>query len=446
MRDNLLFHNLPEEKDENCEQKVLTFIKEKLNIEGQEVRLQRAHRIGPFNPSKTRPIVAKFSDYPVREDVRRAAKNLKGTNFGISEQYPKEVVEKRRQLVPIMVQARKDGKEAYLRVDKLYINKQLYRGSCKDKSESVIKCLSWNVEGLTSDKKQTIDFVDFLCEYDIICLSESWTNSNSKIDIAGYSNPIHSFRKYQNRRAKRSSGGLIVYIKNSIRKGVTLERNTIDCIIWIKLDKVFFNMDDNVFICFTYIAPESSPVHNIYNVDIFIQLEQDILLFNDRGKIFLAGDLNCRTGSKPDYIQFDRNIGDDEVITVDTPTPRISRDSTSNRFGDCLLDMCKATNQLIVNGRWSGDGGHFTCMTHNGTSVVDYLLTHRNNFDLLAHFAVGEFLPFSNHAPLSFSLKVSTVCRNVNGNVESKFYKFDNKYKEVFTSDIANNLDCLIQI
>jgi len=130
MRDNLLFHNLPEEKEENCEQKVLKFIKEKLNIEEREVRLQRAHRIGPFNPSKTRPIVAKFSDYPVRENVRRAARKLKGTNFGISEQYPKEVVEKRRQLVPIMLQARKDGKEAYLNVDKLYINKQLYRGPC----------------------------------------------------------------------------------------------------------------------------------------------------------------------------------------------------------------------------------------------------------------------------------------------------------------------------
>ena len=66
---------------------------------------------------------------------------------------------------------------------------------------------------------------------------------------------------------------------------MTLVRNTIDCIIWVKLDKIFFNMDDNVYICFTYIAPESSPVHNMYNIDIFIQLEQDILSFNDRGKI-----------------------------------------------------------------------------------------------------------------------------------------------------------------
>ena len=65
----------------------------------------------------------------------------------------------------------------------------------------------------------------------------------------------------------------------------------------------------------------------MYNVNIFTQLEQDILLFNDRGKIFLAGYLNCRTGSKPDYIKFDRNLGDDDLIAIDTPTPRISRDT-----------------------------------------------------------------------------------------------------------------------
>ncbi|XP_052818029.1 uncharacterized protein LOC128244052 [Mya arenaria] len=132
MRDNLLFHKLSEEKDENCEEKILQFIQEKLKTENasQQIRLQRAHRIGPYNPEKTRPIVAKFANFPDREKVRRAAKELKGTIYGISEQFPREVVEQRRKLIPIMLQARKDGKEAYIKVDKLFINHQLYRGPC----------------------------------------------------------------------------------------------------------------------------------------------------------------------------------------------------------------------------------------------------------------------------------------------------------------------------
>ena len=104
----------------------------KLKIDNatQNIQLQRAHRIGPYKSDKTRPIVAKFSDYLDSKKVRRAAKALKGTTYGISEQFPKEVVEQRRKLVPIMLQARKDGKEAYLRMDKLCISNHLYRGPC----------------------------------------------------------------------------------------------------------------------------------------------------------------------------------------------------------------------------------------------------------------------------------------------------------------------------
>ncbi|XP_053389178.1 uncharacterized protein LOC128552179 [Mercenaria mercenaria] len=62
MRDNLLFFNIPEEKDENCENKILNLIEAKLGIENAktEIKLQRVHRIGAFKSSKIRPIVAKF--------------------------------------------------------------------------------------------------------------------------------------------------------------------------------------------------------------------------------------------------------------------------------------------------------------------------------------------------------------------------------------------------
>jgi hypothetical protein len=108
------------------------------------------------------------------------------------------------------------------------------------------------------------------------------------INIHGHSNPIHYYQKIQHKRAKRSSGYSIVYIKNNIRNGVALIQNTIDCIILLKLDKFFFlNIEDDFYICFTNIAPESSPVHNVYNVDIFTQLEQDIFFIVNVGNIFV---------------------------------------------------------------------------------------------------------------------------------------------------------------
>ena len=83
-------------------------------------------------------------------------------------------------------------------------------------------------------------------------------------------------------------------------------------------------------------------------------------------------------------------------------------------------------------------------MNHNGTSIVDYLLAHRKNSDLLDTFAIGDFSPFSNHSPLFLLLKVNTVFRSITGNGKSKFYKIDNTYRKSFASDITNNVDTLI--
>lgn len=129
MRDNLVFYNIPEEKDEDCAQTILGFIEEEMKVKDarREIKLHRAHRMGQYSTNKLRPIVAKFTYFPDREKVRKAANVLGGTKFGVSQQFPKEVQEKRRTLVPIMKKAKADGKEAYIVVDKLFINGKLHR-------------------------------------------------------------------------------------------------------------------------------------------------------------------------------------------------------------------------------------------------------------------------------------------------------------------------------
>ena len=42
-------------------------------------------------PSRPRLSVAKFTYFKDRERVRKSAKRLKGTNYGIKEQFPEEV-------------------------------------------------------------------------------------------------------------------------------------------------------------------------------------------------------------------------------------------------------------------------------------------------------------------------------------------------------------------
>ena len=61
-------------------------------------------------------------------------------------------------------------------------------------------------------------------------------------------------------------------------------------------------MNNDRFVAVTYIPPENSPVHAIYNFDIFHKLETEINHFSMLGEVYLIGDLNCRTGQKCDYI------------------------------------------------------------------------------------------------------------------------------------------------
>ena len=109
---------------ENCEAKVHTFIRSVLKITNSstKVRIDRAHRIGRFNPNKTRPIVVKFMDTASKTCVKDALRQVKlrDTPYNVTDQYPPEVQQKRRELIPVMIKARDNGKRATLIRDKIF--------------------------------------------------------------------------------------------------------------------------------------------------------------------------------------------------------------------------------------------------------------------------------------------------------------------------------------
>jgi hypothetical protein len=75
---------------------------------------------------------------------------------------------------------------------------------------------------------------------DIIFLYETWTCANSNVELSGFVSH-HFYRKFQNRRARRANGGIVLYYKDSISSGITVVKNHYDSVIWIKLDKTFFS-------------------------------------------------------------------------------------------------------------------------------------------------------------------------------------------------------------
>lgn len=125
--EQLAFSHIDSPSD--CAKKVHNFCKNQLHIEDADTKIHivRAHRIGRYNSIKARPIVAKLDDDSkmlIKNALR--AVNLQNTTYHVSDQYPPEVQESRRNLIPVMLKARREGKRATLVRDKLYINNELY--------------------------------------------------------------------------------------------------------------------------------------------------------------------------------------------------------------------------------------------------------------------------------------------------------------------------------
>ena len=79
----------------------------------------------------------------------------------------------------------------------------------------------------------------------------------------------------------------------------------------------------------------------------------------------------------------------------------------TDQFGTKLLDLCKACDLRIANGRLLGDHlGSYTCFNYNSTpSVIDYLLVDANLIDSVEIFHVHPLLPTSIHCCISTVLK-----------------------------------------
>lgn len=125
MRDNLIFTGIAEEEREDTETILNGFIKNTLEIT-QDIGFHRVHRMGRKINGHSRPIVAKFINFKDREVVRKAAPNAlrktENRNYGINEQFPKEINERRKKLYPYYKSAKRENKKANLVYDKLYID------------------------------------------------------------------------------------------------------------------------------------------------------------------------------------------------------------------------------------------------------------------------------------------------------------------------------------
>ena len=89
------------------------------------IKFKRVHRMGQGSERvRNRNIVAKFTLFKDKETVK---KHPIRTGYYIFEQYPREISEKRKTLVPQVKEAKRAGHRVWISYDKLYVNRQVFK-------------------------------------------------------------------------------------------------------------------------------------------------------------------------------------------------------------------------------------------------------------------------------------------------------------------------------
>ncbi|KAK3094207.1 hypothetical protein FSP39_025461 [Pinctada imbricata] len=138
MKYNLVFSGLEYQRDENVKVKLREFIKTELGLD-QHIDFVNVHRFGSPGLNNARPIVAKFLFRSDLEVVLKNAYRLKGKQFGINEQFPREIENRRKPLYPLMRKAKKEGKKVSLVRDRLYIEGKMVQAQAGTEDEIVTR-------------------------------------------------------------------------------------------------------------------------------------------------------------------------------------------------------------------------------------------------------------------------------------------------------------------
>lgn len=120
---NIIFFGVEEgEKTYNeLEQKILNIIKDKMGIPCDRKEIEIARRMGKKIENKTRPINITLTTFGKKIAILKNKKSLKDESIYVKEDYPENILAKRKSLQDQLQKEISEGKNAVLRYDKIII-------------------------------------------------------------------------------------------------------------------------------------------------------------------------------------------------------------------------------------------------------------------------------------------------------------------------------------
>jgi len=240
------------------------------------------------------------------------------------------------------------------------------------------------------------DFLQCINNYDVFCICESKLDKHDIIDVQGYT----YLSLLRNQTVKRKSGGIGIFVKNTLAPYVEILPSTTEYVFFIKVDKCILGLDEPLLIGTIYCPPENS---RFYNEDLFDSLSNDITEYCSKFKyVFLNGDINGRISNENDFVLVDDFLSEqlgysdevkhfyNDILKIshnDFSLKRTSKDTKQNGIGRKLLDICKNNSLVILNGRFGSDKniGEFT---FKNQSVIDYSICSLKTLEFVKEFEI----------------------------------------------------------
>ena len=265
--------------------------------------------------------------------------------------------------------------------------------------------LNWNIGGLL-DKICLDGFCDFINSFDIVGLSETYTNLRFDFSIKFKDFIVKHCPAENFSYLGRPSGGLVLFIRKSISDMIELVDTGISHVLGIKIKKEYLNSNKDVLFINTYIHPVGSVFYsNKEYANTFDEIEQFILDQTDQGNdvdIIIGGDLNARIGDwcYQENAELDEDEEDDESKIYD----RNTLDQVTNNHGKRLIEICTMFGLTPLGGLKEKrfDSKH-TFIGHRGSSHIDHYVASTNLLDQITDFKIRERIE-SDHLPITMTL------------------------------------------
>lgn len=308
-------------------------------------------------------------------------------------------------------------------------------------TNSCLRISFWNCNGYPWNAGIGID--ELTNDSDIILLAETWEHEAQR--IVGFDKyNVHSLMWARNARQRRGQGGVACMIRKSVKNVSIVKEDMHKRYLWLKIS---LPDDKLIFVAGCYIPHHDSNFYACLDIDRdqpFVDLEEDIAQYKNKGEVIVFGDLNARTK----VLQHDTQLVDMPHVSRGMDESFMYKRSSNDakepdHYGKSLLHMCNSTGMLIANGVsfWQGTND-FTCRKHNGDSVIDYMLFSEATLECIQSFTLGQWNPESDHRLLCIELKCRRRPEHVVSNldVNQSSLRLDSKRAPIYADMVDQML------